>query len=220
MKNVYSLLVALSLSGCQTLDPLSGENDPKYWWSLEFTAPIYMTGWVESSMVEDVQGQIIDHGTGGIIGAARVPLGLESEKARGWPRALAGGIRGVVGADLPRRVFVRWQSIVEKKTYRTWIDIPDEARAIMYTSTHRRCPATPERPALYRATMHVGMAPGGAVQVWVRDRCDKPIPVAHTQAELEPLGPSQGKMGGRYAYETSEYTQRYIDKYGIPYGSW
>ena len=221
MRIICSLLFFCSLLyGCHLADPLSGENDPKDWWSLEFTAPIYMTGWVESSLVEDVNGRIFDHGTGGVIGAGSLDYGTKSEISRGWPRALGGGIRGVIGADLPSRVFVRWQSIVEKQTYRTWIEIPQGARDIMHTSTHRRCPARPDRRALYRAVMHVGMAPGGAVQVWVRDECNKPVPIAHAQAEVEPLGPSQGMTDGRYAYEINEYTQRYIDKYGIPYGSW
>jgi hypothetical protein len=217
---LLTLLAALFLAGCQTADPLSGEKDPKNdWWSLAFTAPVYMTGWVEASLVEDIQGRTLNHGSGGVIGTGSVNYGTDRELARGWPRSLVGGIRGVIGADLPTRVFVRWQSVVDQKTYRTWVDIPEDARRIMYTSTHRRCPSTPERRALYRAMMHVGMAPGGVVQVWVRDQCDKPVLVARAQAELEPLGPHLGESGGKY-YPLSEFSQRYIEKYGVPYGSW
>jgi len=221
MKLLIALLGSLLLAGCQTTDPLSGAKDPKdHQWSLEFTAPIYMSGWVEASLVEDIKGRLFNHGTGGVIGTGSVDYGVESELARGWPRALGGGMRGVIGADLPKRVFVRWQSVVEPQTYRAWVDIPEEARQIMHASTHRRCPETPERTALYTAVLHVGLAPGGIVQVWARDQCNNPINVARAEAEIEPLGPSQGLTEGRYAHKISEYSKRYIDKYGIPYGSW
>jgi hypothetical protein len=220
IKPLLALLGALLLSGCQTTDPLSGENDPKdVQWSLEFTAPIYMTGWVESSLVEDIKGRLLDHGSGGVIGTGIVDHGVASELARGWPRDLGGRVRGVIGADLPKRIFVRWQSVVEQKTYRAWVEIPEEARKIMHTSTHRRCPQEPEREARYMASMHLGLAPGGIVQVWVRNECSEQVKVARAQAEIEPLGPHLGKSGGNY-YPHAAPSKRYIEKYGIPYGSW
>lgn len=72
----------------------------------------------------------------------------------------------------------------------------------------------------FMASVYLGLAPGGVVQVWVRDSCNHPVKVARAQAEIEPLGPSQGKNEGRYAYPVSDKAKRYIDKYGIPYGSW
>ncbi|SDY35651.1 Protein of unknown function [Pseudomonas sp. NFIX28] len=126
----------------------------------------------------------------------------------------------MVGADLPKRIFVRWQSVVEPQTYRVWIDIPEEARQIMRKTTARRCPETPRQTASYMASVNLGLAPGGIVQVWVRDECHHPIKVARVQAEVEPLGASQGKTNGRYAYQISEESKRYIEKFGIPYGSW
>ncbi|WP_178118313.1 hypothetical protein [Pseudomonas sp. SJZ080] len=47
----------------------------------------------------------------------------------------------------------------------------------------------------------------------------KSVKVARAQAEIEPLGPHLGKSGGHY-YPLSEASKRYIEKYGIPYGSW
>ena len=128
--------------------------------------------------------------------------------------------RGVVGADLPKRIYVRWQSIVEPQTYRAWVDIPEQARELMLASVQRRCPDTPTRTARYMASMYFGLAPGGTVQVWVVDSCGYPVKVARTEAEVEPMGPSQGKTNGRYAYTINDKTRRYIIKYGIPYGSW
>lgn len=219
-KIFFALLGALHLTGCQTTDLLSGEHDPKHpWWSLEFVAPLHMTGWVEASVVEDLQGRLFSHGSAGVIGSG--DYGYEKEVARGWPNGLAGsGIRGVIGADLPKRIYVRWQSVVEPQTYRVWIDIPDQARKIMYDATHRRCPETPGQNAGYIASLHLGLAPGGIVQVWVRDQCHKPIKVARAVAEIESLGPSQGQTNGSYVYNIDENSQLYIDKYGIPYGSW
>jgi hypothetical protein len=109
--------------------------------------------------------------------------------------------------------------VVEQKTYRAWVDIPEEPREIMHTSTHRRCPQEPEREARYKASMHLGLAPGVIVQVWVRNECSEQVKVARAQAEIEPLGPHLGKSGGNY-YPHSEFSKRYIEKYGIPYGSW
>jgi hypothetical protein len=221
MKPLIALLGVLLLGGCQAPDPLSGENDPKYHqWNLQFTGPVYMSGWVEASLVEDIHGRLLIHGAGGVIGTGSIDYGVATELARGWPRALGGGIHGVTGADLPKRIFVRWQSVVEQKTYRVWVDIPEEARKIMHTSTHRRCPKTPEREARYMASMHLGLAPGGIVQVWVGDECRKQVKVARAQAEIEPLGPAQGNSEGRYAHKVSEFSKRYIEKYRIPYGSW
>ena len=125
----------------------------------------------------------------------------------------------VLGADLPKRIFVRWQSVVEPQTYRTWVEIPEEARQIMRKATTRRCHTDPESPSAYDASLNLGLAPGGIVQVWVRDECHRPVKVARAQAEIEPLGPHLGKSGGHY-YPQSDASKRYIERFGIPYGSW
>ncbi|MEW7854956.1 DUF2931 family protein [Pseudomonas chlororaphis] len=218
MRVFIALLGALLLTGCLTTDPLSGKNDPKNpWWDLGFTEPNYMKVWVEDSAVEDINGKLFRR-TGGGTAAGGQPED-NRESARGWAGVGVGG-KFVVGADLPKRIFVRWQSVVEPQTYRAWINIPEEARQIMRKATDRRCPETPKQTASYMASINLGLAPGGIVQVWVRDECRHPIKVARTQAEVEPLGPDQGKNNGRYAYKVSEKSKRYIEKYGIPYGSW
>ena len=190
-KPFFSLLAVLVLCGCQAHDPLSAMKDPKArWWSLEFIGPNYMTGWVESSVVQDIDGRLIDHGGGGVIGNGNP--GYATETAKGWVGGVGSNTRGVVGADLPKRIYVRWQSIVEPQTYRAWVDIPEQARELMLASVQRRCPDTPTRTARYMASMYFGLAPGGTVQVWVVDSCGYPVKVARTEAEVEPMGPSQG----------------------------
>ncbi|WPN60413.1 DUF2931 family protein [Pseudomonas sp. P9_31] len=218
MRTLIVLLGALLVAGCQAADPLSGKDDPKNpWWSLSFVEPFYMKVWVEDSAVEDINGKLFLRTGGGTAGGGEPEDGTES--ARGWSKNISSGIRGVVGADLPKRIYVRWQSVVEPQTYRAWVDIPEEARQIMHASVNERCPTRPQEPANYRAAVYVGVAPGGIVQVWVEDKCLKTIKVARAQAEIEPLGPHLGKSGGHY-YPLSEKSKRYIEKYGIPYGSW
>ena len=70
------------------------------------------------------------------------------------------------------------------------------------------------------AAVYIGMAPGGVVKVWGRDSCHRPVEVAQAKADIEPLGPDQGKNEGRYAYPVSVKSKLYIEKFGIPYGSW
>ena len=218
MKVAIALLGVLLLSGCQVGGPESGENDPKYpWWELVFVEPNYMKVWVENSSVQDINNRVFFRA--GKSTAASGEPDIRTESARGWG-TVGGTGKPVTGAELPKQIFVRWQSITEQKTYAGFIEIPAEARQLMVTSTHQRCPETPEKPARFMASLYVGLAPGGVLQAWVRDSCRNPIMIARGQAKIEPLGPEQGKHGGRYAYPVSEKAKQYIDKYGIPYGSW
>lgn len=218
MRPFISLLGVLLIAGCHLTDPLSGEDDPKSeWWELGFTEPHYMKVWVEDTSVEDIKGRAFLRTGGGSASGGQPEDGTES--ARGW-HGVGSSAKAVVGADLPKRIFVRWQSIVESRTYRAWVDIPEEARQLMLTSVNQRCAKTPDQTATYISSVYLGLAPGGVVQVWVRDSCHHPVKVARAQAEIEPLGPSQGKNQGRYAYPVNEKAKRYIEKFGIPYGSW
>ena len=217
MRLLTSLLCAVLMTGCHA-DPLSTKNDPKSpWWELAFTEPHYMKVWVEDTTVEDIKGETFLHTGGGSASGGQPEDGTDS--ARGWHGVGSTG-KSVVGADLPKRIYVRWQSIVEPQTYKVWVDIPEEARQLMLESVNQRCAKTPEQEGRYNASLYLGLAPGGIVQVWVRDSCHHPVKVARAQAEVEPLGPSQGKNQGRYAYPVSEKSKRYIEKFGIPYGSW
>lgn len=203
-------------TGCQSTESLSKSELTRKWWSLGFNEPNYMKVWVEDSAVEDINGKVF-HRTGGGRAAGNEPEDGE-ESARGWGE-ITGGIREVVGADLPKRIYVRWQSVVESQTYSVWVDIPEEARKLMRSAVTDPCPTTPDEPAGTIALVYIGLAPGGIVQVWVSDKCMKAIKVARAQAEIEPLGPHLGKSGGHY-YPQPESSKRYVEKYGIPYGSW
>ena len=215
---ICSLLLSLLLLAACKNDPLDGRNDPKDdSWNMTFEGPAYMQGWVELRAVEDINGRLMSWQGGGGIGGDEP--GLDKEYARGWGN-VGGSIFPMTGADLPKRIFVRWQSIVEQKTYKGWVEIPEYAREIMRGSTARRCPSWPDHEANYMAAAYIGLAPGGAIRVWVENNCGDNILVARAQAEIEPLGPSQGLNQGRYAYPISEPSKRYIERYGVPYGSW
>lgn len=218
MKQIILMLSVLLVAGCQANDPLSAENDPRSdWWGLAFTEPAYMKVWVEDSTVLGIKNRTFFKAGGRTAAGGEPEDGTES--ARGWGTVSGSGIP-VTGADLPKLIFVRWQSISEQKTYKGFIEIPESARQLMVGSTHQRCQETPERAARYIASLYVGLAPGDVLQAWVRDSCHRPVQVAHAQGELEPLGPEQGKHGGHYAYPVSEKAKQYIEKYSIPYGSW
>nr|WP_150647300.1 DUF2931 family protein [Pseudomonas fluorescens] len=218
MKQCIMAVCMLFLSGCQSSYPLSGKNDPKSdSWELAFTEPYYMKVWVEDSAVEDINGKLFKRTGSGTAAGGEPENGKES--ARGW-HAVGGAAKAVIGADLPKRIYVRWQSIVEPQTYQVWVDVPEEARNLMVQSVNQRCPEAPKQQASYSASIYLGLAPGGVIQVFVRDSCHRPVKVGRAQAEIEPLGPSQGTNQGRYAYPVSEKSRRYIEKFGIPYGSW
>ena len=123
-------------------------------------------------------------------------------------------------SGLPKRIYVRWQSITEQKTYQGWVDIPEDARRMMRGSVAHKCPGWPDNPMNHMAAAIIGVAPGGKIGVWVEDNCLNDHLIASAQAEIEPLGPDQGMNQGRFAYPIKESTKRYIERYGIPYGSW
>ncbi|MDB5993515.1 MAG: hypothetical protein JWP42_651 [Pseudomonas sp.] len=211
-------LGVLLLSGCQAADPLSGVNDPHSpWWDLRFTAPSYMSGWVEVSAVVDINNRFFPRSGEGVIGSGEYYEG-SPYSARGWSDTSGNG-SFVSGADLPQRVFVRWQSSAEPQTYQGWIEIPEEARQFMRHSIARRCAKYPERPASNQPSMTLGLAPGGIVQVWVWDECLRSVPFVRAQVQIEPLGPDLGKSNGRY-YPQTKGSKQYVEKFGIPYGSW
>ncbi len=208
MRAPLLVLFLLLLGGCAERNP--GSLPYKYW-RLGFLAPDYMEVWVETADVEDIHGNIFYR-----VGEGTVSVHLPTDgtgNAVGWRKTWGKG-RHVNGADLPRRIYVRWQSLAEPQTYRVILDIPERARQLMSERLDPPCPASE-----YREALALGLAPGGVVRGWVMSTCGGPIEVLRAQAEIEPKGPYEGTSQGGHR-PLSETSKAYIEQHGIPYGSW
>ncbi|KUM38583.1 DUF2931 family protein [Pseudomonas sp. EpS/L25] len=210
------LILVLGLTGCQS----SAATNPKLpyaAWYLGFLAPNYMEVWLERADISDINGLIFPRAMGGVVAMGQ-PESL-SATARGWPKRIGSGKgRSMTGLDLPYVVSLRWQSMVEPQTYHAAFLIPDWARRKMVESLPADCPVS-GRTSDYRKDLTIGLAPGGVVKVWIMGPCLDPIEVLTLQAEIEPKGPYGGKSGGKYR-PLSPVVKAYVDKYGVPYGSW
>ncbi len=209
-KALLLCLAVTLLSGCAHAGRGPG-NLPYKYWRLGFLAPDYMEVWVEAADVEDIRGQKFFNMGGGTVSVHLPKDG--SGNAKGWRENWGAG-RYVNDADLPKRLYVRWQSLAEPQTYRIIVEIPERARALMSERLEPPCPASE-----YREALAIGLAPGGVVKGWVMSTCGKHIEVFHAQADIEPKGPYGGTSGGRHR-PLSEASKAYIEQHGIPYGSW
>jgi len=209
--------LALGLSGCSSTAATKAKL-PYDAWYLGFLAPNYMQVWLERGSISDIHGRIFPNAMGGVVAMGQ-PASL-SATAKGWPKRIGSGAgRYMTGMDLPYVVSLRWQSLVEPQTYHAVFLIPDWARKQMLERLPAECPVS-GRTSDYRKDLSIGLAPGGVVKVWIMGPCLDPIEVLTLQAEIESKGPYQGQMKGQYALPLTEVTQAYIDKYGVPYGSW
>lgn len=207
---VLLLLPSLLLSGCASANGYPGDLPYRYW-RLGFLAPDHMEAWVETADVEDIKGRRFLH-----VGSGTVSVHLPidgSGNANGWHETWGKG-RHVAGANLPKRIYVRWQSMAEPQTYQVILDIPERARQLMSERLDPPC-----RSSEYRHALALGLAPGGVVRGWVMSTCGEPIEILRAQAEVEPKGPYEGKSNGNHR-PLSEVSKAYIEKNGIPYGSW
>ena len=208
------VLASVFLLGCA-----KGRELPYDAWSLDFFAPPNMEVWVETANVEDIRGHFFYHAGGGTIA-----VGSNDNPPPGWPDDDAiGAGRYVDGADFPRRIYVRWQSLVEPQTYEVTLDIPQAVRDQMAQSVRESLYPGDKTGRYYYENLVIGLAPGGSVGVWVSGPGFKAIPMMCAQAKIVALGPSQGKTDGQYAYTFNQLdpsTQAYLKAHTIPYSSW
>lgn len=210
-----ALFLVVLLSNCAVG---AAKSMPYDRWFLGFAAPAYMEVWIETAQVVDIQKQVFRGAGGGIASVARPPNNQGNPK--GWGNNTGGGKgRYVTGADLPRLIYVRWQSMVEPQTYEVFIEIPESAREIMRKSESVYCPHAKKPIIDYRNRIGIGLAPGGIAKVWLGGPCLKPVEITRTEATVVKVGPDGGKSGGRYDPLT-EPSKTYVEKYGVPYGSW
>ena len=217
-----ALAIALLLSGCTNDHPRSLPYEA---WSLNFFAPDYMEVWIETADVVDINERLY-RGAGSGIPAMGYPRalskGIPAEfrgKPEGWRESPGGKGRRVTGADLPRLVYVRWQSLVEPQTYEAYIEIPESARNSMLQGERTFCRADGKWITDYRDMLIVGLAPGGIAKVWLGGQCLLSNEVTRVQGTINPEGPYGGKSNGKHR-PLSEESKAYVDRFGIPYGSW
>ncbi|WP_416740406.1 DUF2931 family protein [Pseudomonas sp. NFX71] len=190
-------------------------NEP---WSLGFGAPDYIEVWIETADVVDIRERVFRRAGSGIA-SVLTPKDNKGEPA-GWPKSPGRGAgRDVLGADLPRLIYVRWQSLAEPQTYEAYIVIPESAREIMRKPEKAFCRADGKWITDYRADIGIGLAPGGIAKVWLGGPCLKSVEIARVEGTINPRGPYKGKSGGKHR-PLSETSKAYIEKFGIPYGNW
>ena len=201
----------IGLCGC---DVPKGKSPPPILpynaWYVGLAAPRYMEVWVESVDVLDQRGFAFFRVNAGVAGYTRKP--------EGWHKG-GGSSIPVNNVDLPERIFLRWQSLAEQKTYKIGIEIEQWVRDEMVKPRYVFCSGSQVWKEDYRFAITLGMAPGGIVKVWVGGPCSGFIEVGRYQATVEPLGPYKGENGGRYVRMEPE-NKAYIEKHGIPYGTW
>ncbi len=185
-------------------------NLPYDTWFVGLAAPKHMEVWVESVDILDRKGMTYIRVFGGVASY--------TGKSEGWHQG-AGKTKSVNNVDLPERVSVRWQSLAEPETYRISIDIPQWVREEMVKPTHMYCVPARRDMTLYPHTLTLGMAPGGIVKVWLGAGCLGYKEVGRYQAEVDPRGPYAGKSNGKYVPIEPE-NKAYVEKHGIPYGTW
>lgn len=181
-------------------------------WHLGFFTPEHMDIWLETADVTDIRDITFTQMVSGTVSS--------SGEVSGWPVIVAmGSGRPMTRLDLPERIFIRWQSLTEPQTYRAVLEIPQSARELMRKPEHVECPITGWETD-YRNAVTIGLAPGGVAKLWVSGPCFNGTEILRVQAEIEPKGPDQGQSGGQYALPLEPAAKAYIEKHGIPYGSW
>ncbi|UVK88376.1 DUF2931 family protein [Pseudomonas sp. B21-051] len=211
-----SLLFGFLLAACTQIHAQAKDKLP---WFLGFGAPDYMEVWIETADVVDIRERVFQRAGSGIA-SVQNPVEHKGNPA-GWPENPGSGKgKYVTGADLPRLVYVRWPSLAEPQTYEAYIVIPESAREIMRKPERAFCNFGSEWVTESRKNLVIGLAPGGIAKVWLTGTCLKAIEIARIAGTVNKKGPYQGKNEGRYALPLEPESKAYVEKFGIPYGSW
>ncbi|SDL01622.1 DUF2931 family protein [Pseudomonas indica] len=221
--NTCLLSLLTVLAGCANG---RGQSLPYDSWYLNFFSPDYMEAWVETSEVVDIKNRGFSNVLGGVVSSGyprALSKGIPTEfkgNPKGWPKKPGGGGgKHVIGADLPRVIYVNWQSLVEPQTYEVYIEITEEMRQIMLKPEKAYCNLDGKWITDYRRFLTIGLAPGGIAKVWAQSPCLIPIEVTRVVGKVDPRGPYLGRSGGRYR-PLSDISKAYVEKFGVPYGSW
>lgn len=99
------------------------------------------------------------------------------------------------------------------------IEIPESAREVMRKEGKAYCAADGKWITGYREALVIGLAPSGVAKLWALDPCLTPVEITRVQAEIDPCGPYEGESGGKHR-PLSAVSKAYVEKFGVPYGSW
>ena len=217
-----SLSLALLLSGCTSPSDRSLPYDA---WTVQFFSPDYMDVVIESTAAVDIDNRLFSN-VGSSVAAQRYPnpyrKGTPSEfkgNPAGWPEDPWGKGRPTSGANLPERIYVRWQSLAEPQTYEVVNRIPEATRKLMLERKESFCAFDGKVITQFRKWLVVGLAPGGIAKVWVRGPCLPGVEVTRVEGIIHSKGSNSGLRDGKYS-ALQEESKAYIEKFGIPYGSW
>jgi hypothetical protein len=206
-----AVVLLCSLSACANGPRLPPTPELPYpAWYIGLAAPKHMEVWVETVDVLDKRGLAFYRVHGGVVSY--------TGKVEGWHKG-GGKSKPINNVDLPDRIFLRWQSLVEPQAYKINIQIPQWVRNEMLRPERVICKFKQRWKTDYRDIIALGMAPGGIVKVWVGGSCLGLTEIGRFQAEVEPRGPYRGASKGKYVPLEPE-NKTYIDQHGIPYGSW
>lgn len=214
------ILLAIFLTGCA-----NGQGQPSLpyqTWNIGLLAPNYMEVWVESLDVIDQSGLVFERVHGGRV-AMRSPANNKGNPT-GWPTNPGGSSKSISGVDLPKTLYVRWQSLVEPQTYNVRINVPEWVREAMVTKKQPVCPWKSDwgknLPSFgYYDNITIGLAPGGIAKVWLQGPCLDALEIGRFEGGINKKGPYDGTSGGKHR-PLSEASKAYIEQFGIPYGSW
>ena len=219
---LFALILLLLLSACTShpSDPfrLPPPTLPYRTWEVGLLAPNYMEVWVESVDVLDQRGEGYFDVHGGLASIQKPPNNRGDP--RGWPdRPGAGKAMPMTGIDLPKIIFVRWQSLAEPQTYRVRIPIDDWVREEMLVPHAAYCRFDGADIEDYRRVVTIGLAPGGIAKVWLSGDCVEPIEVGRFEGMTNPKGPYDGTSEGRHR-PLSPVSKAYVESHEIPFDSW
>ncbi|MFC0085780.1 DUF2931 family protein, partial [Dyella flava] len=177
--------LALLLSGCALTQSTPRNGLPYDSWYLGFRAPARMEVWLETADIEDTQGRIFVGMMQGIVA-----LAYRGDPVGWGPRISSGAGRDIYNAGLPKRIYVRWQSLVEPQTYQAIIEIPEAVRRQMLS----KAPSVLASNRYdYQRYLSIGLAPGGWIKVWIMGTTSAPVEVLCMRAQVETKGPYQGR---------------------------
>lgn len=214
-RSVWLFLLIFTVGGCAYS---AGNPLPYDAWRLGFLAPNYMEVWIETADAVDIHNRIYKRAMSGTSSITNPPDNRGDPA--GWPKYPGGGKgKHVIGAELPKLIYVRWQSLAEPQTYEVYIPITAETRQQMVKAEKAYCRGSSKPTTDYRKALTIGLAPGGIAKVWILGPCLPPIEVARVEGTIYPKGPYDGTSGGKHRPLT-DISKAYIDQHGIPYDSW